>query len=466
MGNSFKLKKKNIESVYQFEETLGTGSFAEVKRAINKQTGDAVAIKIIEKRNLSPQELDTLNEEVEILQKIDHRHIVKLYDIYETKDHLYMVMEILKGGELFDSIVQRGTYSEKEAAALMRQIIGAVEYLHRRGIAHRDLKPENLIYEDDPERNPRALVKITDFGLAKLLGHDELTGLMKTACGTPGYVAPEILKGQEYTEAIDIWSLGVILFILLCGYPPFADEVSSVLYQKIRQGVYSFSSPYWDDISAEAKELVSKMLTVNPLKRISVTKILMDPWFTKMEVSKIRLFKRQYTEKLEAFTGMRKVKRGMTAIVATNRLKGALRGMMPIAPPPRSSSLPENQEDEQKDTPKYFQVLQGGPQSQAAQKAPKRSEIGDTLLLTIIIGETSEEFKVQANLSWNVGRLKELIGELLKTEPCDIVLSFKRTVLQDEQDLAEIPLLQKGSKIICSSLQRMSTSSSKKFSFS
>jgi len=218
MGNTFtKLKKNNIESAYKFEEKLGTGSFAVVKRAINKNTGDVVAIKIIEKKNLSAQELDTLNEEVEILRKIDHRHIVKLYDIYETKDHLYMVMEILRGGELFDSIVRRGTYSEKEAAAVMRQIIEAVEYLHSRGIAHRDLKPENLIYEDDPEKNPRALVKITDFGLAKLLGHDELTGMMKTACGTPGYVAPEILKGMEYTESIDIWSLGVILYILLCG---------------------------------------------------------------------------------------------------------------------------------------------------------------------------------------------------------------------------------------------------------
>jgi len=438
MGNTFtKMKKNNIESVYHFEEKLGTGSFAVVKRAINKNTGDVVAIKIIEKKNLSAQELDTLNEEVEILRKIDHRHIVKLYDIYETKDHLYMVMEILKGGELFDSIVRRGTYSEKEAAAVMRQIIGAIEYLHSRGIAHRDLKPENLIYEDDPDENPRALVKITDFGLAKFLGHDELTGMMKTACGTPGYVAPEILKGMEYTESIDIWSLGVILYILLCGYPPFADEVSSVLYSKIRQGDYSFGSPYWDDISAEAKDLVSKMLTVKPENRISTTKILMDPWFTKMEGSKIRMFKRQYTEKLEQFTGMRKLKRGMTAIVATNRLKAALRGMQ-IAPPK---------------TPKRLKVLQAGPEAQK-QTTPKRDKTGDTLLLTIIIGETSEEFKVQAYTSWNVGGLKLLIGELLKTEPSNLALSFKRTVLRDEQDLAKIHLLKKGSKIICARVPR------------
>lgn len=434
MGNTFtKMKKKNIESVYQFEEKLGTGSFAVVKRAINKNTGDVVAIKIIEKRNLSTQELETLNEEVEILQKIDHEHIVKLYDIYETKDHLYMVMEILRGGELFDSIVQRGTYSEKEAAAVMRQIIEAVEYLHSRGIAHRDLKPENLIYEDDPEKNKRALVKITDFGLAKLLGHDELTGMMKTACGTPGYVAPEILKGMEYTESIDIWSLGVILYILLCGYPPFADEVSSVLYKKIRQGEYSFGSPYWDDISGEAKDLISRMLTVKPELRISTKQILMDPWFTKMEVSKIQLFKRQYTESLELFTGMRKLKRGMTAIVATNRLKASLRGMQ---------KAPE------------VSAKKGKQQQKSAENTPKRTEIGDTLLLTIIIGETSEEFKVQAYTSWNVCGLKQVIGELLKTEPSNLALSFKRTVLRDGQELARIPLLKKDSKIICARVER------------
>jgi len=237
------------------------------------------------------------------------------------------------------------------------------------------------------------------------------------------------------------------LYILLCGYPPFADEVSSVLYAKIRSGNYSFGSPYWDDISAEAKDLVSRMLTVKPELRISTTKILMDPWFTKMEVSKIRLFKRQYTEKLEQFTGMRKLKRGMTAIVATNRLKAALRGMQ-IAP------------KEEKSTPKYFKVLQAGPQSQTKTPiqppltTPKRDKTGDTLLLTIIIGETSEEFKVQAYTSWNVGGLKLLIGELLKTEPLNLALSFKRTVLRDDQDLTKIPLLKKGSKIICARVPR------------
>jgi len=445
MGNKFAKKKSDIESVYQFEEKLGTGSFAVVKRAVNKLTGDVVAIKIIEKKTLSPQELETLTEEVDILQKIDHMHIVKLYDIYETKDHLYMVMELLKGGELFDNIVQKGTYSEKEAAAVMRQILEAVQYLHNRGIAHRDLKPENLIYQEDPDRYPCARVKITDFGLAKYLGHDASTGLMKTACGTPGYVAPEILKGMKYTESIDIWSLGVILFILLCGYPPFADEVSSVLYTKIRQGSYTFESPYWDEVSKEAKNLVSRMLTVKPENRISANQVLSDPWFTKMETSRRKLFRRQYTEKLEQFTGRRKLRKGMNAIVASNRLKSALRGIQGIPEYDRTATWSGGHAS--------FQTPSNAHNQVAREITPLRSLSGERLMLMIAIGDTNEEFEIEAFSSWNVAGLKELLSEVLKADPHQLAISFKRTVLVDGQELDKIPFLRSGSKIICARLQ-------------
>lgn len=434
MGNTFTKKRSDIASVYEFKEKLGTGSFAVVKRAINKNTGDVVAIKIIAKTTLSPEELETLTEEVDILEKIDHMHIVKLYDIYETKDNLYMVMELLRGGELFDNIVQKGTYSEKEAAEVMRQILNAVEYLHKRGIVHRDLKPENLIYQEDPERYPKARVKITDFGLAKYLGHDESTGLMKTACGTPGYVAPEILKGLEYTESIDIWSLGVILFILLCGYPPFADEVPSVLYSKIRQGSYTFDSPWWDDISREAKSLVSRMLTVNAKKRITACQVVIHPWFTKMECSKKKLFKRQYTQKLQQFTGRRKLKKGMNAILASHRLKKALtvgyKGTLPGLQPV-NESVENNGHNQIK---------------------PMRNKTGEQIKLTIVRGETSEEFEIEAFSSWNVAGLKQILSELLKTDPYELAVSFKRTVLPDEQILDKIPFLRSGSKMICARL--------------
>jgi len=442
MGNKLTKKKGDIESVYQFEEKLGTGSFAVVKRAVNKLTGDVVAIKIIEKKTLSPQELETLTEEVDILREIDHMHIVKLYDIYETKDHLYMVMELLKGGELFDNIVQKGTYSEKEAAAVMRQILEAVQYLHNRGIAHRDLKPENLIYQEDPSRYPCARVKITDFGLAKYLGHDASSGLMKTACGTPGYVAPEILKGMKYTESIDIWSLGVILFILLCGYPPFADEVSSVLYLKIRQGSYTFESPWWDEVSREAKDLVSKMLTVKPENRITANQVLLDPWFTKMEGSKKKLFKRQYTEKLEQFTGRRKLKKGMNAILASNRLKSALDMMQGVPGMDRTATWSGHSSFQAPSN-----VLNQVPEDIVV--TPMREISGERLTLMIVIGNTNEEFEIEAFSSWNVAGLKDLLSEVLKANPHELAISFKRTVLQDGQELDKIPFLRSGSKIIC-----------------
>jgi len=436
MGNTFTKKKTDIESVYEFKQKLGTGSFAVVKRAINKNTGDVVAIKIIEKTTLSPEELETLTEEVDILEKIDHMHIVKLFDIYETKDHLYMVMELLRGGELFDNIVQKGTYSEKEAAEVMRQILDAINYLHNRGIVHRDLKPENLIYQEDPERYPKALVKITDFGLAKYLGHDESTGLMKTACGTPGYVAPEILKGLPYTESIDIWSLGVILFILLCGYPPFSDDVPSILYTKIRQGSYSFDSPWWDEISKEAKKLVSRMLTVKPEERIPAAEVVIHAWFTKMERSEKKLFKRQYTQKLQQFTGRRKLKKGMNAILASHRLKKAVnygaRGTLPGLD--HLATLEE-------------------PYNENMQITPMTNKTGEHIKLTIVRGDTSEEFEIEAFSSWNVAGLKQILSEPLKANPYELAVSFKRTVLPDEQILDKIPFLRSGSRIICATLQ-------------
>lgn len=437
MGKIFtNLKEKNIKDVYKFKEKLGKGSFAVVWRGINIDTGEEVAIKNVEKRTLSKEELETLNEEVDILKKIDHVHIVKLYDIYETRDSLYMVMELLRGGEVFDSIIKKGTYSEKEAATVMRQVVQGVKYLHDHGITHRDLKPENIIYEKDPYKNPGALVKITDLGLAKYLGNDESSGMMKTACGTPGYVAPEILKGLKYTESIDVWSLGVILYILLCGYPPFSDENTSLLYSKIRHGSYTFGSPWWDEISSEAMQLISRMLTVNPVDRISTYDVLRNPWFKKMEKSKRKTFKKQYTENLLKFQARRKLRAGMTAVFATSRFKSAILKKTPIHKPVAIK------EEEPEEVPVE------------CVSEPKKTETAEPLKLTITIaGKKKEFFKLQACTSWTVARLKQAISVLLKTDPHRFSLSFKRTTLRDRQELRQIPSLQSGSKISCSRLQ-------------
>jgi len=265
MGNSVKkLKKDEIAKYYEIKEKLGTGSFAVVKRAVSKSDGKQFAIKVIKKTKLNTEELAVVHDEVEIMHKINHPHCVQLYEMFETSKKIYMVMELLTGGELFDRIVAKGSYSEREASDLVKDITSAIQYLHSIGIVHRDLKPENLIYLNQRADSP---IKITDFGLAKFRSGSKLEA-MTTACGTPGYVAPEVLKNEPYGKAVDMWSLGVILYILLCGFPPFYHESTAALYKQIKKGEYDFPDPYWTDISDSAKNLVQCLLTVDPKKTI------------------------------------------------------------------------------------------------------------------------------------------------------------------------------------------------------
>jgi calcium/calmodulin-dependent protein kinase I len=185
-----------------------------------------------------------------------------------------MVMELMTGGELFDRIVERGKYSEAQAVGVVRKITDALAYCHARGVVHRDLKPENLLYTDATDA---AEIKVADFGLAKMI---QESGFMSTACGTPGYVAPEVLESKPYTEKVDCWSVGVILYILLCGFPPFYDENNAKLFAQIKAAAYDFPSPYWDGVSKQAKDLISKLLVVEPTQRLSATQILAHPWLT------------------------------------------------------------------------------------------------------------------------------------------------------------------------------------------
>ncbi|XP_040269140.1 calcium/calmodulin-dependent protein kinase type 1D [Bufo bufo] len=270
-STSWKKQVEDIKKIFQFKEVLGSGAFSEVILAQEKQTGKLFAVKCIPKKALKGKE-SSIENEITVLKKIKHENIVALEDIYESPSHLYLVMQLVSGGELFDRIVEKGFYTEKDASTLIRQVLDAVFYLHRLGIVHRDLKPENLLYFS---QEGESKIMISDFGLSKMEGKGDV---MSTACGTPGYVAPEVLAQKPYSKAVDCWSIGVIAYILLCGYPPFYDENDSKLFEQILKADYEFDSPYWDDISDSAKDFISHLMEKDPNKRYTCEQALRHPW--------------------------------------------------------------------------------------------------------------------------------------------------------------------------------------------
>lgn len=261
-----------VEDKYDMKDVLGTGAFSQVRLAESKEDGHMHAIKIIDKKALRGKE-DSLENEIRVLKRLDHKNVVKLLEAYESKTCVYLVMELVTGGELFDRIVEKGSYSEKDAADLIKQVLSAVAYMHEEGVVHRDLKPENLLYYS-PEVDSK--IMISDFGLSKM----EESGVMATACGTPGYVAPEVLAQKPYGKAVDVWSIGVISYILLCGYPPFYDENDANLFAQILKGEFEFDSPYWDDISEEAKDFIRSLMCVNVDNRLTCHTALEHCWIT------------------------------------------------------------------------------------------------------------------------------------------------------------------------------------------
>lgn len=222
-------------------------------------------------------ELENLYNELNIMAIVDHPNIVRVFEYYENDGIVFIVMELMSGGELFDRIVQYSHYTEKQASDAFRSIVDAVRYCHSLGIVHRDLKPENLLYSDNDDN---ALIKVSDFGLAKYMIPRDENAPMYTACGTPSYVAPEIIGGKGYDYKVDCWSLGVILYVMLCGFPPFFDDDNEVLFKLIQNGNYDFPSPYWDDVSAEAKNLVQNLLVIDHTKRLTTDDILKHPWLS------------------------------------------------------------------------------------------------------------------------------------------------------------------------------------------
>lgn len=252
---------------YQIIKTLGEGSFGKVKLAEHSTTGQRVALKIINRKTLAKSDMQgRVEREISYLRLLRHPHIIKLYDVIKSKDEIIMVIEYA-GKELFDYIVQRGRMPEDEARRFFQQIIAAVEYCHRHKIVHRDLKPENLLLDDHLN------VKIADFGLSNIMTDGNF---LKTSCGSPNYAAPEVISGKLYAgPEVDVWSSGVILYVMLCGRLPFDDEFIPALFKKISNGVYTLPNY----LSDGAKNILTKMLVVNPLNRITIHEIMEDEWF-------------------------------------------------------------------------------------------------------------------------------------------------------------------------------------------
>jgi len=262
----------DIEKQYEFKSELGRGAFSIVYLTTHKATGQHYAVKVINKKDLGKDYEKNLKMEVDILKKVNHPNIIALKELFDTPDKLYLIMELVTGGELFDKIVEKGSYTESEAGQLVRKIVSAVDYLHNLGIVHRDLKPENLLLkraDNDLE------IAIADFGLSKIVGQQMM---MQTACGTPSYVAPEVLNASGYGKEVDMWSIGVITYILLCGFPPFYGDTVPEIFEQIMEANFDYPEEYWGSVSKEAKDFINKLLVVDSDKRMSAVDSLRHPW--------------------------------------------------------------------------------------------------------------------------------------------------------------------------------------------
>lgn len=279
-GSIYKINKENINSAYIFEEMLGTGYYGTVKVGVPKNdTRKKYAIKSIDKERLSDNKISQLSREIETLTAVDHPNIIKYYETYDDDKYFHIVMEYCTGGELLDRIISKKYFSEFEAADVVFKIASAISHCHSLGIVHRDLKPENILYESKVEFSD---MKIIDFGLSR-----KIEGPLNTVVGSPYYVAPEVLEGK-YDLKCDCWSIGVIMYVLLSGSPPFYAPEKVDLYEKIKHEDPDFAHPRWLKVSKEAKQLVKSLLDKNPNKRPSCEDIINSPWihaFTKGKYS-------------------------------------------------------------------------------------------------------------------------------------------------------------------------------------
>ncbi|KAK0398914.1 hypothetical protein QR680_002811 [Steinernema hermaphroditum] len=307
---------------YDVKEELGKGAFSVVRRCVQKQTGIEFAAKIINTKKLSARDFQKLEREARICRKLQHPNIVRLHDSIQEEAFHYLVFDLVTGGELFEDIVAREFYSEADASHCIQQILESIAYCHLNNVVHRDLKPENLLLASKAKG---AAVKLADFGLAIEVQGD--TEAWFGFAGTPGYLSPEVLKKDPYGKPVDIWACGVILYILLVGYPPFWDEDQHRLYAQIKAGAYDYPSPEWDTVTPEAKSLIDNMLTVNPKKRITAEQALKVPWICNRERVASVMHRQDTVDCLKKFNARRKLKAAISAVTVVNRMSSAFRNI-------------------------------------------------------------------------------------------------------------------------------------------
>ena len=305
-----------FHSRYKKGNKIGVGAFSIVYECKNLNNNKTRALKVINKKNLNTNEVNILETEVKILRKLakrKHKNIYQLHDVYESRTKMCLVLDLLTGGELFDKIISFNKFSELTASKYFKQIISALKYLHKHCIVHRDLKPQNLMLENDN-------IKIIDFGLAGMYTKDKKLSRM---CGTPGYVAPEILLRKEYDTQVDMWSVGVILYIMLVGIPPFYDDNNDLnrLYSRIIKCEYANEN--WNYMSKLAKDLIQKLLQVNPNKRLTADQCLYQPWL-RQNINDKNIGGNQLYN-LRRFQYIQKLKRGVRCILAVIKLTEKLK---------------------------------------------------------------------------------------------------------------------------------------------
>lgn len=305
------------------KSVLGSGSYGQVMKGIHTSTGAVRAVKSIDVTKI--RDVKQFENEMAIQQSLDHPNIVKLYEVFKDAKRFYLVMELCTGGELFDRIVDEAAehegsaFSERASAKIMQQILGAVHYMHGKNYVHRDIKPENFLLQNKDKDAP---IKVIDFGLAKQFVPGE--SRLKTKAGTPYYVAPEVLlsgsgpgcHGEGYNEKCDIWSCGVLTYIILCGYPPFYGDRDGDVLKMVKAGKFEYPSPDWDSISAEAKDFINKMLTFDKASRPSAGDILSHNWLLLSDASKDVKLTSNLSSKLRKFVGQTRLKKVVLTLMA------------------------------------------------------------------------------------------------------------------------------------------------------
>ncbi|KAJ5217073.1 hypothetical protein N7468_010081 [Penicillium chermesinum] len=294
---------------YRFGRTLGAGTYGIVREA-ESNDGKKVAVKIILKKNVKGNE-DMVYDELKMLQNLKHPHIVSFVDWFESKDKFYIVTQLATGGELFDRICDYGKFTEKDASQTIRQVLDAVDYLHKRNIVHRDLKPENLLYLT---RAPDSELVLADFGIAKML--DNPSEVLTSMAGSFGYAAPEVMLKQGHGKAVDLWSLGVITYTLLCGYSPFRSENLTDLIEECRTGRIIFHERYWKDVSQDAKDFILSLLQPDPSKRPTSEEALSHEWLTGKTAGD-----RDLLPEIRAYNAKARLRRGIEIVKLANRIE-------------------------------------------------------------------------------------------------------------------------------------------------